>query len=200
MSQEEFCLMVVSLLESAGVPYMVAGSQAGTIHGPPRMTQDLDLVIDPTEEQFDRFLSLLGEEWYADQSAAQQARRQRTQFNIIHLDSGWKADLIVRKDRPFSVEEFGRRQPGKMLDRMLTVVSPEDLILSKLEWNRITPSDRQLRDVVGVAKVRLATLDLAYLRRWAADLGVSEKLEEVLRQAAIQQPVPSPVRPGGGAS
>ena len=109
-------------------------------------------------------------------------------FNIIDLDTGWKADLIVRKDRPFSIEEFGRRQVRLFFGRPLPAASPEDVILSKLEWDRITPSERQFRDALNVAAVQLANLDQAYLSKWAAELGVAEKLERLLQDAEQQQP------------
>jgi hypothetical protein len=109
-------------------------------------------------------------------------------FNVIHLDSGWKADLIVRKDRPFSVEEFNRRQQVTLYGRTLPVTSAEDVILTKLEWDKITPSERQWRDALNVATVQWPTLDQAYLRRWAGVLGVSAKLEQLLRTADEQQP------------
>ena len=103
-------------------------------------------------------------------------------FNIIDFKTGLKADLIIRKNRAFSVEEFARRQQGTILGMTTSITSAEDVILSKLEWDKITPSERQVRDAVNVAKVKGAALDVDYLRKWAADLGVSDKLEEILRQ------------------
>ena len=109
-------------------------------------------------------------------------------FNVIDLTENWKADLIVRKDLPFSVEEFARRQALPLAGRELPVASAEDVILTKLEWDRITPSDRQLRDALGVAVVQGGRLDVAYLRRWAGEVGVAEKLEALLKEAAEVQP------------
>lgn len=109
-------------------------------------------------------------------------------FNIIDFDTGWKADLIIRKERPFSVGEFSRRQWGTILGRSVAIASAEDVILSKLEWDKITPSERQFLDALNVAKVQWAALDQNYLRKWAADLEVSEKLEELLRQAKPTAP------------
>lgn len=188
MTQVEFLAHVATLLDNAGIPFMVTGSLGSSIHGQPRATQDVDLVIEPTREQLDHFLDALGSRFYFSRAAAQEALAARTLFNIIHLEEGWKADLIVRKDRPFSVEEFRRRQVTEIHGRKLPVASPEDVILAKLEWDRITPSERQVADAVQVAAIQRDRLDHAYLRQWAPVLGVSQQLESVLQEAAKAKP------------
>jgi hypothetical protein len=188
MTQEAFLLQIAEYLESAGIPFMVAGSHSSSFHSHPRTTNDVDLVIDPTAEQLDRFLALLGDRYYTSREAMSEALSRRAMFNIIDFDTGWKADLIVRKNRPFSVEEFARRQQRTVYGRALPIASAEDVILSKLEWNKITPSERQVRDALNVAAVQWPRLDQAYLRKWAIDLGVSEQLEALLRTAEQQQP------------
>jgi hypothetical protein len=187
MTQEEFLLRIAELLETAGIAFMVAGSHASSHHGHPRTTHDVDVVIEATPAQLDRFLSLLGDDYYASPETAHEALARRSTFNVLHLDSGWKVDLIVRKDRPFSIEEFRRRHVETLHGRPLPIASAEDVILTKLEWNKITPSERQLRDALNVAVVKWQSLDQAYLRHWAGALGVSEKLEELLRNAEQQQ-------------
>jgi hypothetical protein len=188
MSQEGLLLQLARLLDAAGVPFMVVGSYSSAAYSHPRATNDVDLVIDPTAEQLDRFLSALGDRYYVSRESAQDALTRRSMFNIIDLDTGWKADLIIRKDRPFSVEEFRRRQIRSLSGQSLPVAAPEDVILTKLEWDRITPSDRQIRDALNVAAVQWPVLDQAYLRKWAVELGVAEKLEQLLRHAEEQQP------------
>jgi hypothetical protein len=183
MTQEQFLAEIAQRLEAAGIPYMVAGSHASGYHGQPRATHDADLVIDPTPVQLDAFLIGLPEPYYVSREAALEALRRRSLFNVILFSEGWKADLIVRKDRPFSVEEFRRRQVGQLYGHALPVASAEDVILTKLEWNRISPSDRQVRDALHVAVAQWPRLDRDYLRQWATDLGVAEMLEELLRQA-----------------
>src|SRR2546423_709510 len=106
MSQEEFLTQIAQLLEAAAIPFMVAGSHSSSYHGQPRATNDVDFVIDPTSEQLDRFLALLGDRHYVSPAAAREALSGRSMFNVIDFAEGWKADFIIRKDRPFSVEEF----------------------------------------------------------------------------------------------
>lgn len=108
-------------------------------------------------------------------------------FNLIDSAAGWKANLMVRKDRPYSQEEFQRRRTVPLHGRMLPVVTPEDLILAKLEWDKNTPSERQLTDALFVAIAQWSRLDQAYLRKWAPALGVTERLEALLQQAKQSQ-------------
>jgi hypothetical protein len=167
---------IVGLLDGAGIPYMLSGSMAGTFHGTPRSTMDFDLVIDPSTASLRKFLdSLDPEEHYADRAAAGKALRSRGQFNVIDSRSGWKADLILRKDRPFSREEFRRRFRAEVLGLPVWLSTAEDTILAKLEWARKGASERQARDVAGIVAVRGAELDLGYLDLWAPRLGVARQ-------------------------
>jgi hypothetical protein len=188
MNQEEFIIRVVGDLRATGIAYMVAGSVGSGLHGEPRSTHDVDIVIDPTAEQLERLVQALGADYYVSPEAAREALHHRSMFNLIDFANGWKADLILRKDRPFSREEFSRRRETPYGSGSLWVASPEDVILSKLEWAKITPSERQLRDALGVAVTQWPHLDQEYLRHWARELGVEEPLELLLREARELQP------------
>jgi hypothetical protein len=183
MDQKEFVARLTRNLDAAGIPYMIAGSTGSAYHGELRATHDVDIVIDPTPEQLERLVQSLGADYYVSPEAAREALAQRSMFNLIDFSTGWKADLIIRKDRPFSREEFARKKAVPFLGSSVWMASAEDIILSKLEWAKITPSERQLRDALGVALVQGARLDQDYLRRWARELGVEEALEQLLREA-----------------
>jgi hypothetical protein len=147
----DFLGRMVRALDDAAIPYMVAGSFASTFHGVPRTTQDIDLVIEPSGPKLLAFVaSLSPQAYYVSEEAALDAFRRRSQFNVIDMATGWKVDLIVRRSRPFSAEEFGRRIPARLLGVQVFVATPEDTILAKLEWSAMSGSDRQLRDVSGV--------------------------------------------------
>ncbi len=168
-------------LEHARIPYMVTGSVASSYHGEPRATRDLDVVIDPTPGALAAFLeSLPRDTYYLDADAAIAALRERTQFNVIDSATGWKVDLIIRKDRPFSAEEFGRRLPAKMLSTDTFVATPEDVIIAKLEWANASGSDRQLRDVESILAAAGEQLDRTYLDRWISQLGLTDAWASVL--------------------
>jgi hypothetical protein len=155
---------------------MLVGSFASTSHGAPRATQDIDVVIDPTPDALNRFLRAFDPDRVYVSSSAHAAVASRDQFNLIDTASGWKVDLIVRKERPFSVSEFARRQPTRMLGIDVCVATAEDTVLAKLEWAAMGQSDRQVTDAATVLTVGADDLDDEYLTYWAAELGVSDLL------------------------
>jgi hypothetical protein len=167
---------VVESLDGAGIPHMVAGSFASTFHSDPRMTRDINLVIDPeSEEPLIEFVGCFDQErFYVGNPIA--AFAERGMFNIIDTQTGWKADLMIRKDRPFSVREFARREPATISGVATFVASVEDTILAKLDWSRDSESTRQLEDVVGMLRARSGSVDFDYLAAGAIELGVGEAL------------------------
>lgn len=186
-TQREFLDKLITLLEKVGIPYMIAGSLGSSFYGWPRATQDVDVVIAPSEDQLERLIALLDQEgYYVSQDAARDALRRRTTFNVIDIAAGWKADLIVRKDRAFSLQEFQRRLRIEMLGQALWIVSPEDAILSKLEWAQGRQSEVQYADAVAVAVAHFGCLDLEYLSKWAQELGVEDSLSRLLKEARSQ--------------
>lgn len=166
---------VVDALDGAGIPHMVSGSVASARHGEARATQDIDIVIAPNRGQLVHFLELLGGTglYVGDGLAALAAR---SSFNVIDSTSGWKVDLIIRRDRTYSTVEFDRRQPTNIGGVDVYIVTAEDSILSKLEWGRPSGSERQLRDVRSLLAVQGSALDRSYLYRWAKVLGVKDLL------------------------
>jgi len=171
MSLADLLGRIVDRLGAAGIPHMLAGSVASSFHGEPRTTHDIDIVVDPTRDQLLAFVRALpGDEYYVDEDVALDALQRRAQFNVIDQRTGWKVDLIVRRDRPFSIEEFGRRRAATLFGVAVDVASPEDTIIAKLEWTRAGESERQLRDIAGILRVSGDTLDRAYLQRWIDDL------------------------------
>jgi hypothetical protein len=181
MTQEDVVGLVIDALVEARVPYMVAGSFASNLHGVPRMTQDADIVVDLDETTATRLLTLLQPAFYVSDSAAREAIRTRRLFNVIHFDTAFKVDLVVRKHRPFSVEELRRRRHGPLAGRTVDFATPEDTILAKLEWAASGDSERQYRDAAGIVQVQQDRLDWDYLERWAAELGLTDFLARARR-------------------
>jgi hypothetical protein len=176
MTTENIFRRIVEILGSTGIPYMVTGSFASSYHGVPRATQDIDLVVAPTETQLQDLVRLLPEtEYYVSEEAALDALRHETQFNVIDFATGWKVDLIIRKSRAFSRAEFERREAVDFLGTRLFLASAEDVLLAKLEWAKIGQSMRQLEDCANLLRVRSADLDRTYIERWVAQLGLEEQ-------------------------
>ncbi len=185
-TQKDFLQRLVKTLDDNGIPYMFSGSIGSGFHGQPRSTNDADLIIDPSNENLISFVRSLGPDYYVSEEAAIQALNDNSMFNVIDIQTGWKADLIIRKNRPFSREEFQRRQKANIMGLDAWVVSPEDVILSKLEWAKNSKSSQQLQDALGVATVQYDHLDRDYLHKWAKELQVESSLEELLKQAKEQ--------------
>jgi len=176
---EGFIARIVAKLQAANVPYMLTGSVASSYHGIPRTTHDVDFVIDPNPVVLGEFVkSLPVAEYYVDPSSAMEAFALRSQFNVIDQQTGWKADFIIKKDRPFSKTEFERRCPGSVMGVRAFVTSREDSILSKMEWAAKSGSERQLRDVMGVMSVG-DELDERYIERWVKHLDLQKQWDQV---------------------
>ncbi len=183
---------VATSLAAAEVPFMLTGSIAAAYHGAPRATVDIDLVIAASPGQLRRVVvELLDAGLYASQAAALETHRSGGMFNVIDATSGWKVDLIHRKDRPFSHEEFARRIAVELDAVPLAVATLEDVILSKLEWAHLGGPRRQLEDVATLLRVRRGELDTAYVARWVAELGVAAEwaaVAEVLGRDGLNRP------------
>jgi hypothetical protein len=183
MSQEDFFSKVISALDLSQVPFMVVGSLASSLHGDPRATRDADVVIKPTQQSLKEFLRQIGDEFYVSPEAATQALRQHSMFNVIDAASGWKVDLIVAPQSAFAERAFERRIWADIMGVKAAVQSPEDTILSKLQWGKESGSEMQYRDALGVALQQWEKLDQDYLRQWGAELEVSDLLERLLDEA-----------------
>jgi hypothetical protein len=176
MTPSEVLRRITTALEQAGIAYMLTGSLAGSFHGAPRSTQDVDIVIEASSKQLRKFVESLPEtEYYADLEAALEAHRRESLFNVIDVATGWKIDLIIRKSRPFSQAEFARRQSVDVQGLSVFVASAEDVILAKLEWSKRAQSQRQLEDVVDLLKFRGEKLDLGYLEKWISELDLNQQ-------------------------
>ncbi len=185
-SQENFLEKLIKKLNEQNIPYMLSGSVSSSLHGQPRATNDADIVIAPAEEQLIAFVKSLSDDYYVNPDAAHEAFKNNSAFNVVDIQNSWKADFIIRKNRPFSREEFQRRRKADIMGLDVWVVSPEDLILSKLEWAKNSESGQQYRDALGVATVQYDRLDHDYLYKWAKELKVENSLERLLKQAKKQ--------------
>lgn len=184
MSVREVLENLRGALEEADVAYMVTGSFASSVHGVPRATQDIDVIIEPTRDQLVALMSKFGEPVYeADQEDALDALRRRSMFSVIDRRGIWKIDFIVRKDRPFSKREFGRRTKIDILGISLYAATAEDILLAKLEWAKLGESERQIRDAAGIISIQGQKLDVDYVERWVAALDIEDQWRSAREQA-----------------
>jgi Nucleotidyltransferase of unknown function (DUF6036) len=188
MSVTEVLQRITSALDRAQIPYMLTGSFASAYHGVPRATQDIDLVIEATEERLRTFVQLLpDDQYYVDLDAALDACKRQSLFNVIDMATGWKVDLIVCKSRAYSQTEFSRRKRLHVQGIDLFVASAEDVVLSKLEWAKLAKSQRHIADAAGILRIKMSLLDRTYLEKWISVLGLTDQWNESLCAVGIAQ-------------
>lgn len=188
MSPQEVLRRITVALDRVGIDYMLTGSFASAHYGSMRSTMDIDLVIAATRGQVEAFLSSLSsDEYYAELQAALEAQSRESMFNIIDLAGGWKIDLIFRKSRAFSQEEFSRRRLLNMDGVPLFVATAEDVVIAKLEWAKLGQSQRQLEDVAAILSLRRHELDYVYLQRWIIPLELSREWDMAKAAAGISE-------------
>ena len=153
---------------------MLTGSLALSYYAQPRMTRDIDIVIELSGRDAASVASLFHPEYYVSQADVRRAIAEQGMFNVLHLEKVVKLDFIVRKDEPYRQHEFARRQRVELPGFQAWIVSREDLILSKLLWAKDSLSELQLRDVNALLA---GNVDWTYLERWAVELSVKELLE-----------------------
>jgi len=167
----------VARLEGAGIAYMLTGSVALSYYAEPRMTRDVDLVVELADRDAKSVVALFAPDYYVSEADVGQAIASRTMFNVLHLGKVVKLDFIVRKDTAYRRREFERRKHVPMPGFEAWIVSREDLILSKLVWAKESGSELQMRDVRALLA---ANVDEAYLRGCADELSVAELLASSL--------------------
>jgi hypothetical protein len=168
---------VTGRLDRAGTAYMITGSMAMNYYAQPRMTRDIDVVVEIIPAEVDKIEAIFSSDYIIDHDALCYAAEHEFMFNIIHCQSVIKVDFIVRKSSEYRRLEFSRRIKANIADFHAWLVSKEDLVLSKLYWARESHSELQLGDVRNL----LATeCDFNYLSHWAEELGVNDLLKECL--------------------
>jgi hypothetical protein len=177
---------VLDVLEDLDILYHLGGSYASAIHGIPRQTHDVDLILDLAPGQIPALARALEADFHIDEQAAVRAVAERSSFNLVHYASGVKVDLFVKGTSPFDAAEFERRlttRLGQQPAREVFVKSAEDTVLRKLLWYRMggEVSDRQWEDVRGIVAIQGERLDRGYLAAWAERLTLCDLLERLLR-------------------
>ncbi len=179
-------LHVTEILENLGIAYVIGGSMASTAHGRIRTTMDVDIVADLQPIHVDPLVEAVKNAFYIDSESAHNAIKRRSSFNLIHLETMFKVDMFIPKNRPFDRQQLARREKqriGTEPDQTAYIATAEDIILAKLDWYRLggEVSERQWRDIQGILDVRGDRLDRDYLRHWAGILQVADLLEKITK-------------------
>jgi len=176
MNEMDILKLVAGRLNDAEIDYMLSGSVALTFYGKPRMTRDIDIVVTLPLKQVDGFVKLFEQDFYIDKDMVADAVRNQSMFNIIHLETVIKIDFIIRKNQEYRILEFNKRKKMKLEDREISVVSLEDLIVSKLYWAKDSFSEMQIKDIVSLIDL---DFDMDYVKEWCSRLGLDVILRRV---------------------
>jgi hypothetical protein len=180
-------LLVINVFETLGIAYLIGGSFASTAYGRIRTTQDVDIIAFIEPSHIDPFVKQLDSAFYLDEKRIRDAITRQTNFNLIHLETMFKVDIFLPKDRPFDQNQLSRRVKrtiDKESAREVYFSSPEDTMLAKLEWYRLggEVSEVQWRDIKGILRQRSDQLDMAYLNDSAQAMQIADLLERCLEE------------------
>jgi hypothetical protein len=182
MTIHELLRFLSERLETLQVTHLITGSMASVAFGEPRFTNDIDVVVDLPTDKIDSLCAAFPEpEFYLSAQAVQAAVQRRSQFNILHPESGLKIDVMIASDSAFDRSRLLRGRPVAVFaDRTVSFASPEDVILMKMVYFREGGSDKHLRDCAGILRVQADKVDHTYIADWATRLGVLDIWQALL--------------------
>lgn len=182
MTQIDFIRESISRMEKIKLSYCITGSIASNYYGIPRLTHDMDVIVALTDKEIQPMMDIFSGDYYIDEDDIKNARKTQGMFNIIHHSTGLKIDFWVLKDNEFSRNIFNRKQRVEIIAGVEAyLATAEDVVLTKLLWNKATPSERQLNDAKGILVVQKEQLNMNYLKEWANNLGLTAMLEQVIK-------------------
>jgi hypothetical protein len=180
MNERELLVDCLRRLNRVGVIYYLTDSMASNYWGVPRTAHDLDFVVQLPVPAVPRIVQEFSRDFYIEEAAVRAAYQPPHQFNAIDIRSALKVDFWLARPEPLDQEMLRRRAQVTLFGEPACIATAEDVILHKLVWNRLSPSDRQLGDAAGIVAVQADALDKNYLRQWAEELKVAGEIERLL--------------------
>lgn len=179
-TEQELLVDCLRRLNDARLEYMLTGSMASNFWGIPRTTHDLDFVVHLLPHQVLAMVGAFEQGFFIQEASVRSAFRPPFQFNALDDLSALKVDFWLLRDEHFEREMFRRRKQVDLFSTRAWIATAEDVVLHKLYWHGLSPSDRQLGDAAGIHFVQGVALDVDYLEKWAKILNVVETLKAVL--------------------
>lgn len=169
----------VGRLDRLGIEYMLTGSMAMWPYSVYRFTADLDVVLELKYSDAPRIVDALLPDYYVSQESVTRAISNMRMFNIIHQETAYKVDCVIRKPDPFQRNAFDRRQRTDYYGKEVSIIAKDDLVISKLWWAKDSNSEKQLTDVQNLLRNEF---DAEYIRTWTNRLGVSDLFDQCLKE------------------
>jgi|SRR5690554_1159742 len=179
MSELTIIADITDKLSKINIDYMLTGSIAMNFYAEPRMTRDIDIVVEISAKNSKLLGEVIEKEYYYSDKAIGEALEYRTLFNVIHRKTVTKIDLIIRKDDDYSREAFSRKETKSISDREINVISKEDLIISKIQWSMDSKSLMQKRDILNLLDTGY---DKKYIVKWLKNLGLLDYVREYFNE------------------
>jgi hypothetical protein len=186
VEQLKLIQLVVNRIGKPGIPYFITGSIASSYYGIPRYTHDVDVVITISKTDAGKIISAFSGEGYISQEGIRDALSGTGMFNFIHAETGLKVDFWIDRGEPFTKSCFARARQVELSEGFwVMMASPEDVLLHKVYWDHLMPSERQLRDAQGIVSVLGQELDVVYMEKWAKELGIEDSIQRLLAEPKL---------------
>jgi len=187
MSQQELLKKVIQTLDQAEIQYMITGSVVSSLQGEPRSTHDIDMVVAISSSKVHKLVKAFPpSDFYLDKDSILDAINRRSMFNLIDLKAGDKVDFWILTDEPFDQSRFSRKISEEFMGLKMQVSSPEDTILAKLRWAKLSGgSEKQFTDALRVYEVQYGKLDIDYIEHWAKKLDLESLWKRLTDEAEI---------------
>jgi len=185
MSQPALLKKVIQVLDQTGIKYMITGSIVSSLQGEPRSTHDIDMVIAIQKSEVKRLAEAFPPpDFYIDEDSILDAINRQSMFNLIDVNAGDKVDFWILTSEPFDQSRFSRKISEEFMGLKMLVSSPEDTILAKLRWAKLSGgSEKQFIDALRVYEVQYGKLDIDYLEEWVKKLNVESLWKQLVDEA-----------------
>jgi len=186
MLQPELLDIFISKLEKSGFDYMITGSIASIFYGEPRLTHDIDIIIDIQEKDIDRFYTLFpSSEYYCpppDILRIELSRRAFSHFNLVHHESGLKADCYTARSDSLHLHAMKKRKRIKINEELsIWLAPPEYVIIRKMQYYRDGGGRKHIDDILNMLNVSADILDVKELEELIATYDV-QKIWEMIQE------------------
>ncbi len=187
MNQTEIFGFVIEVLRKLKINYMIVGSVASTVYGKPRLTYDMDILVDLKETQIEDLAGSFNSDWYADAAMIKDAIAKNMPFNFIHIPSANKIDFFPAGSGEYEKEQFSNKIEQQFDEKRTAFFSSaEDVIVKKLDYYMEGKSEKHLEDIKGILAVRREKLNFKYIDYWSQKKGSFDVWKKICEEMEVK--------------